>query len=141
MALRRARNSPSVFPSSGLFPVAPCHLKGSVGMDTFYEFFTVVTTRKSWKEGRRRGEGIALESIPRWGFSAAFVCCRAHSRELSLRAGSAFDTPVSAVYLVCICCSADYINSCVYKHLESVQKAALNGILKPASVLFLLIHL
>lgn len=54
---------------------------------------------------------------------------------------SAFDTPVSAVYLVCICCSADYINFCVYKHFESVQKAVLNGIFKPASVLFLLFHL
>lgn len=61
MALRGARNSPSVFPSSGLSPVAPCHLKGSVGMDTFNEIFTVMTTRKSWKEGRRRrGERIAL---------------------------------------------------------------------------------
>ena len=44
------------------------------------------------------------------------------------------DTPVSATHPVCICCSADYINLCVYKHFELVQKAALNRILKPASV-------
>lgn len=59
---------PQCLPKQWPLPSGSLPLERLSGDDTFSEIFTVITTRKSWKEGRRRGKGLLFKAFLGWVF-------------------------------------------------------------------------